>query len=160
MFSDLMAYIWDHSNGNVELKQAIDDYYVKGMGVMMAYIDPNADFGSGEVKLKSLDPLELFIDPSSKDPFCRDAANILVGKLISQTQLIDMYPEFETQIRESTETSYLNTTSESRYGLRSEDVTLKRRSVGDSITDERELELFERYSKVKQPYYKIFDQLS
>ena len=160
MFSDLMAYIWDHSNGNVELKQAIDDYYVKGMGVMMAYIDPNADFGSGEVKLKSLDPLELFIDPSSKDPFCRDAANILVGKLISQTQLIDMYPEFETQIKESTETSYLNTTSESRYGLRSEDVTLKRRSVGDSITDERELELFERYSKVKQPYYKIYDPLS
>ena len=160
MFSDLMAYIWDHSNGNVELKQAIDDYYVKGMGVMMAYIDPNADFGSGEVKLKSLDPLELFIDPSSKDPFCRDAANILVGKLISQTQLIDMYPEFETQIRESSETSHLNTTSESRYGLRSEDVTLKRRSVGDSITDERELELFERYSKVKQPYYKIYDPLS
>ena len=160
MFSDLMAYIWDHSNGNVELKQAIDDYYVKGMGVMMAYIDPNADFGSGEVKLKSLDPLELFIDPSSKDPFCRDAANILVGKLISQTQLIDMYPEFETQIRESAETSHLNTTSESRYGLRSEDVTLKRRSVGDSITDERELELFERYSKVKQPYYKIYDPLS
>ena len=38
MFSDLMAYIWDHSNGNVELKQAIDDYYVKGMGVMMSYL--------------------------------------------------------------------------------------------------------------------------
>ena len=28
MFSDIMAYIWDQSNGNVELKQAIDDYYV------------------------------------------------------------------------------------------------------------------------------------
>lgn len=69
MFSDIMAYIWDNSNGNVELKQAIDDYYVKGMGVMMAHIDPDADFGSGEVKLTSIDPLELFIDPTSKDPF-------------------------------------------------------------------------------------------
>jgi len=160
MFSDLMAYIWDHSNGNVELKQAIDDYYVKGMGVMMAHIDPDADFGAGEVKLKSIDPLELYIDPSSKDPFARDAAHIIVGKIISQTQLIETYPEFEEHIREATETNYINIASESRYSLKSEDVTLKRRISGTTITDERELELFERYSKIKRPYYKIYDPLS
>ena len=34
MFSDLMAYIWDQSSGNVELKQAIDDYYVKGLSLI------------------------------------------------------------------------------------------------------------------------------
>jgi len=160
MFSDLMAYIWDHSSGNVELKQAIDDYYVKGMGVMMAHIDPDADFGAGEVKLKSIDPLELYIDPSSKDPFARDAAHIIVGKIISQTQLIETYPEFEEHIREATETNYINIASESRYSLKSEDVTLKRRISGTTITDERELELFERYSKIKRPYYKIYDPLS
>tara|TARA_R100001594_G_scaffold77860_3_gene112400 strand:- start:2310 stop:4532 length:2223 start_codon:yes stop_codon:yes gene_type:complete len=160
MFSDLMAYIWDHSNGNVELKQAIDDYYVKGMGVMMAYINPNADFGAGEVTLKSLDPLELFIDPSSKDPFARDAAHIVIGKIITQTQLISMYPEFEEVIRESQETNYLNTVSESRHGLVNQDVTLKRRMTGENITEERELELFERYTKIKSPYYKIYDALS
>jgi hypothetical protein len=160
MFSDLMAYIWDHSNGNVELKQAIDDYYVKGMGVMMAYIDPDADFGAGEVKINAIDPLELFIDPSSKDPFCRDAAHIIVGKIITQTQLIAMYPEFEDIIRNSGETSYLNTATNSRHALLNEDVTLKRRLTGQSITEERELELFERYTKIKLPYYKIYDPLS
>ena len=160
MFSDLMAYIWDHSNGNVELKQAIDDYYVKGMGVMMAYIDPDADFGAGEVKINAIDPLELFIDPSSKDPFCRDAAHIIVGKIITQTQLIAMYPEFEDIIRNSSETSYLNTATDSRHALLNEDVTLKRRLTGQSITEERELELFERYTKIKLPYYKIYDPLS
>ena len=160
MFSDIMAYIWDQSNGNVELKQAIDDYYVKGMGVMMTYIDPDADFGSGEVKLKAIDPLEVFIDPSSKDPFCRDAAHIIIGKIVSQTQLVETYPEFEEQIKNSSETSYLNTVSESRYALRDEDVTLKRRMTGASITDERELELFERYTRVKSPYFKIYDPLS
>ena len=160
MFSDLMAYIWDHSNGNVELKQAIDDYYVKGMGVMMAYINPDADFGAGEVSIKAIDPLELFIDPSSKDPFCRDAAHIIVGKIITQTQLIAMYPEFEDIIRNSSETNYLNTASDSRHALMNEDVTLKRRLTGQSITDERELELFERYTKIKLPYYKIYDPLS
>ena len=157
MFSDIMAYIWDNSNGNVELKQAIDDYYVKGMGVMMAYIDPDADFGSGEVKLKSIDPLEIFIDPSTKDPFARDAAHIIIGKIISETALVEFYPEFKDHIKECQETSYLNVTSESRYGLKSEDVTLKRRQTGTSITGERELELFERYTKIKRPYYKIYD---
>tara|TARA_R110002110_G_scaffold133952_8_gene316829 strand:+ start:2973 stop:5198 length:2226 start_codon:yes stop_codon:yes gene_type:complete len=160
MFSDLMAYVWDSSSGNVELKQSVDDYYVKGMGAMMAYIDPNADFGSGEVKVQAIDPLELFIDPSSKDPFCRDAAHIIVGKIITQTQLISMYPEFQETIKESSETSYLNNVSESRYGLNSEDVTLKRRHTGSSITGERELELFERYTKVKNPYFKIYDTRS
>ena len=105
MFSDLMAYVWDSSNGNVELKQSIDDYYVMGMGAMMAYIDPEADFGAGEVKVQAINPLELFIDPSSKDPFCRDAAHIIVGKIVSETQLVSMYPEFESVIRESSETS-------------------------------------------------------
>ena len=160
MFSDIMAYIWDHSNGNVELKQAIDDYYVKGMGAMMAYIDPDADLGAGEVKLKSIDPLELFIDPSSKDPFCRDAAHIIIGKIISETALIEHYPEFADQIRDTAETSYINTTSESRHGLRNEDVTNKRRLTGSQITGERELEVFERYTKVKSSYYKIYDPLS
>ena len=32
VFSDIMSYIWDISNGNNELKQVIDDYYVKGNG--------------------------------------------------------------------------------------------------------------------------------
>ena len=160
MFSDLMAYVWDSSNGNVELKQSIDDYYVMGMGAMMAYIDPEADFGAGEVKVQAINPLELFIDPSSKDPFCRDAAHIIVGKIVSETQLISMYPEFESVIRESSETSYLNTVSESRHSLYSEDVTMKRRQTGSSITGEREIELFERYTKVKNPYFKIYDPRS
>ena len=160
MFSDIMAYIWDNSNGNVELKQAIDDYYVKGMGVMMAHIDPDADFGSGEVKLTSIDPLELFIDPASKDPFCRDAAHMIVGKLVSEAHLIEYYPEFAEQIKEALETSHINIDAESRYGLRNEDVTMKRRMTGSSITGERELELFERYTKVKDPYFKIYDPLS
>jgi len=160
LFSDLMAYVWDGSSGNVELKQSIDDYYVKGMGAMMAYIDPDADFGAGEVKVQAIDPLELFIDPSSKDPFCRDAAHIIVGKIVSETQLISNYAEFKELIKESSETNYLNSVAESRHSLHSEDVTLRRRQTGSSITGERELELFERYTKVKAPYYKIYDPRS
>ena len=157
MFSDIMAYVWDISIGNIELKQAIDDYYVKGMGVMMGYVDPDADYGSGEVKVKSIDPLEVFIDPSSKDSFCRDASNIIVAKIVSEDSLLKAYPEYEEQIKESQETNYINVTSESRYGNESQQVSLSRNMTGTSISGERELELMERYSKTFMPYHKIYD---
>lgn len=157
MFSDIMAYVWDISNGNVELKTAIDDYYVKGMGVLMSYVDPDADFGSGEVKIKSVDPLEVFIDPASKDPFCRDASNIIVAKVVSEDVLIKAYPDYAEMIQECQETSYINIPTESRYGKESQQVTLRRSHTGQSITGERELELMERYSKVFMPYFKVYD---
>lgn len=157
MFSDIMAYVWDISNGNVELKTAIDDYYVKGMGVLMSYVDPDADFGTGEVKMKSVDPLEVFIDPSSKDPFCRDANNIIVAKVVSEDVLLKAYPDYAELIQECQETSYINIPSDSRHGRESQQVTLKRNLTGTSITGERELELMERYSKVFMPYCKVYD---
>ena len=40
VFSDIFQWIWDKSSGDVELKRAIDDYYVGGMGVLQAYQDP------------------------------------------------------------------------------------------------------------------------
>ena len=157
VFSDLMSYIWDTSSGNVELKQCIDDYYVKGMGVMLAYTDPDKDFGRGEVCLKSIDPLEVYFDPSSKDPFARDAGHIIVGKVLTENQLVDSYPEYEELIKEASETKYINLVSESRYGRESQDVTLKSRLSGETRTGDRELELFDRYTKIRIPYMKIYD---
>ena len=161
VFSDLMAWVWDISNGNTELKQAIDDYYVKGMGVMVAYIHPEADFGKGEVFIKSVDPLSVYFDADSQDPFCRDASNIIIAKRMTEKELIEIYPEFEDNIKASAQTSHINEESENRFGLMKEDVLPKSRKQGMLDIDfERELEVFERYTKVKIPYYRIFDPLS
>ena len=158
IFSDLMAYIWDISVGNAELKRCIDDYYVKGMGVMMSYIKPDADFGRGEVMVKSIDPLSVYIDPDAEDPFCRDASNIVVAKRMTEKELIEMYPEFEETIRASQETSHISDYDENRFGLFDEEVVPQSRKQSLlNVDDERELEVFERYTKVKTPYYKIFD---
>ena len=161
VFSDLMAWVWDISNGNTELKQAIDDYYVKGMGVMVAYIHPEADFGKGEVYIKSIDPLSVYFDADSQDPFCRDASNIIIAKRMTEKELIEIYPEFEDNIKASSQTSHINEESENRFGLMKEDVLPKPRKQGMlDIEFERELEVFERYTKVKIPYYRVFDPLS
>jgi len=158
IFSDLMAYIWDISVGNAELKRCIDDYYVKGMGVMMSYIKPDADFGRGEVMVKSIDPLSVYIDPDAEDPFCRDASNIVVAKRMTEKELIEMYPEFEETIRASQETSHISDYDENRFGLFDEEVVPQsRKQALLNVDDERELEVFERYTKIKTPYYKIFD---
>ena len=159
IFSDLMSWVWDISVGNAELKRCIDDYYVKGMGVMMAYIKPDADFGRGEVMVKSIDPLSVYFDPDAEDPFCRDSSNIVVAKRMTEKELVEIYPEFEDAIRESQETSHISDFEQNRFGLFDEDVVPQSRK--DSLLqaeDERELEVFERYTKVKIPYYKIFDQ--
>ena len=64
IFSELMTWIWDNSNGNAVLKQIIDDYYVMGMGAMLAYINPTADYGKGDIEIKAISPLDLYIDPA------------------------------------------------------------------------------------------------
>ena len=158
IFSDLMAWVWDISVGNAELKRCIDDYYVKGMGVMMSYIKPDADFGRGEVMVKSIDPLSVYIDPDAEDPFCRDASNIVVAKRMTEKELIEIYPEFEETIRASQETSHISDYDENRFGLFDEEVVPQSRKQSLlNVDDERELEVFERYTKIKTPYYKIFD---
>ena len=158
IFSDLMSWVWDISVGNAELKRCIDDYYVKGMGVMMSYIKPDADFGRGEVMVKSIDPLSVYFDPDSEDPFCRDASNVVVAKRMTEKELVEMYPEFEDAIRESQETSHISDFDQNRFGLFDEDVVPQSRKQSLlNAEDERELEVFERYNKVKTPYYKIFD---
>ena len=158
IFSDLMAYIWDISNGNVALKEAIDDYYVKGMGCVMAYPDPDADLGSGEVLIKSVDPLDVYIDPSSRDTFCSDAHHVLIAKKIMQHELLGQYPEMTDAIKQAKQTSLLNGYDTSRHGLNNELTTPYNRGTSESIADgDRELEVIERYSKAKMPMKKIYD---
>lgn len=94
-FSDLMAYVWNISNGNVELKQAIYDYYKRGLGYMMAYIDPYADFGKGEVLVQSLDTYEVLVDPSSKKRDFSDAAHIIVTQTLTEDEIKYRYPDFK-----------------------------------------------------------------
>ena len=92
--SDLFQYMWQKSSGDEELKRIIDDYYVGGMGVMQVYQDPHADLGKGEVCIKAIDPLDVYIDPNSKDPYARDAGHIIVSKIITDEAAEKIYPEY------------------------------------------------------------------
>jgi len=101
VFSDLFQYMWQYSSGDEELKRIVDDYYVGGMGVMQVYQDPMADLGKGEVCFKAINPLDVYIDPNSKDVYARDAANIVVTKYITDEQAEQLYPDYIDIIKNS-----------------------------------------------------------
>ena len=123
IFSDIMAWIWDNSSANTVLKQVIDDYYVKGMGSMYAYYDPNADYGKGEIMLKSVNPHDLYIDPASKDPFCQDSAHLIIAKKHMRSQLLLEYPDYADAIATAVQTNHISPESTTRFGLHDEQVT-------------------------------------
>jgi hypothetical protein len=92
MFSELLSHIWRVSDGDVQHKVVIDDYYVKGLGYYHLYFDPYADFGKGEIKFVACDPYEVYVDPSSRDPFFRDSAHILIVKMLTSEQIQRFMP--------------------------------------------------------------------
>jgi hypothetical protein len=155
IFSDIMSYIWDKSNGNVELKQIVDDYYVKGMGVMQVYSDPMADFGRGEVCFHSVDPFDVYIDPNASDTFCRDASNIMIAKIFTEPQLIDLYPQTAEMIDDMTQSKNERYPSTNRSGQLDQKIGPTRDNA--YVSEDKYYEVIDRYQKVKLPYYHIMD---
>ena len=161
IMSDLMSWVWDQSTGNTQLKEAIDDYYVKGMGVLQVYVDPNADYGKGEVLVKAIDPLDVYFDPNCTNRFGKDCKSIIVAKKIMRSQMIDSYHDYADIILRAKPTSYISPPSATRFGLLDEQVAGAdaRQQPRDPKVDE-ELEIIERYTKIKQPYWKTYDPYS
>ena len=157
VFSDLLSWVWDQNDGNSILKQVIDDYYVKGIGALMAYADPQADFGKGDIRLASIDPLDLYIDPASRDPYIKDAAHVIIARKMMQSELIKTFPAYSEIIMEATETSYIDKPGASRGQLWHEEVIPHDKAAVRSADDDKQLEVMERYTKVKIPYKRSYD---
>ena len=101
VFNGLLEYMWYISDGTQALRNTIDDYYTMGMGAMMCYIDPLKDFGRGEVVIKDIDPLDVYIDPNSRERLGDDAENIIVSHMFTKEQAMRMYPQYENAIKTS-----------------------------------------------------------
>lgn len=99
VFNGLLEYMWYISDGTQALRNCIDDYYTMGMGAMMCYIDPLKDYGRGEVCIHDIDPLDVYIDPNSRDRLAEDAENIMVSRMFTKEQARQMYPQYEEAIK-------------------------------------------------------------
>ncbi len=157
VFSDLFAWMWDQSSGNEELKRIVDDYYVGGMGVMHVYQDPMADMGKGEVFLKSINPLDVYIDPNSKDVYAKDAAHILVKKFLTDEQAMQIYPDFMDTIMES------DSADIGDEDIPSTGLAATEGQIFDAQEDTQyhtKRKYIERYTKEMHNYYNVYEPFS
>lgn len=92
VFGDAIQHVWHISQADNQYQMTMQDFFVLGAGFMLAYIDPYADEGRGEVMIKSLPPWDVYADPNSREIDLSDAEYILVSRRISREQLLMMFP--------------------------------------------------------------------
>jgi regulator of replication initiation timing len=155
----LLSYMYDVSEGRGEIRQAIDDYYVTGMGVLHVYQDPKLDDGKGEVCFTSVDPLDLYVDPNARDPFFDDAENLIISRRFTKAQVKQMYPTYEKAIQSAEGNFYSDAISTSRADDNAitfpDDITTESEDGGASY-----VRGYERYYKVFEDEYRIYEKYS
>ena len=97
MWRVILSYIWEISDGNAQLKEAIHDHSSSGLGYLYAYIDTESDFGKGEVKFTSINPFRIYVPSTSRDRYFKDADNIILSTILTDEQIVNMYPEIGPQ---------------------------------------------------------------
>lgn len=155
----LLEYVWQISDGEAVMRRVVDDYYVTGMGVALVYQDPMSDLGKGDVKIKDIDPLDVYIDPNSRDPFCSDAENIIISRLFSKDQAKKHEPMFKRDI-ENAESDQISdrpvTDRVGNLGLVFPEETSTRTDVSFGKADEY-IRGYERYQKIIEKRYSVYE---
>ena len=159
--SDLADYIWYNSGGGTLYANAINDSITKSIGYLQVDVDPNADNGMGEVVIKQPEPFDVYPDPKSRDMLFRDAAYVMVRKVLPKAHIHELYPQFKRKINgaSSDEQADYNYSDKNR-GLGQVDFTYKdiqNESVDPKTGESDELmELFEVFEKIKVKYVNVF----
>jgi len=159
----LLEYIWQISDGDQILRNIVDDYYVTGMGCMLVYEDPEADMGKGEVMLKDIDPLNVYVDPNSRERSCSDAENIIVSRLFTKDQAKSLYPMYKKAINNASTDNFdtdrpVTNREDDNEVIFPEDTETKT-TVSFGKGDEY-IRGYERYHKVQENMFRIFESWS
>ena len=162
VFSDMADYVWNLSDGNSLYSNAINDCITKSIGYMLVTVDPDSDNGMCDVMIKQPEPFDVFPDPKSRDILFRDAAYVLIRKVLPKGHLMQLFPEFKTKIKNASSQNSDNNLTEKSDSYR-KDFTLKDIHDGESIKSDGTLdelvEFFEMYEKIKVSYVNVFYQI-
>ena len=155
--ADIADYIWYESDGQSKFSQVINDGITKSVGYFKVYVDAHADHGLGEVMVDTIEPFDIFIDPKSRDIFYRDAAYIMVHKIMPQSHLEKVFPEYANKIKKANASD----TGNFSYSQKAEGSDFQYKEIEDETFDyfgdeDRKLDYYELYEKVKLPYMNVF----
>ena len=158
VFSDMADYIWANSNGQSLLSNCINDAISKSMGYLHITVDKDQDNGMGEVIIHQPDPFDVFVDPKSRDMLFRDAAYIMIKKMLPKSHLKKLFPDSIQKINKASAND-----GEYSLSVRAQDGDQKDILQTDITStydsdgkDEVLIEHFELYEKVKIPYVNMF----
>ena len=154
--NDIADYIWYISDGKQQMHQVINDACTKSVGYMQVYVDGNADQGMGEVKVRNLEPFDVFVDPQARDPLYRDAAFMMVHKIVPRAQLENEFPAHKASIQKS------NSQYPSHFGFtqKAEERDFQYKDISENFSiagdDETLIDYYEMYEKISVPYIHVF----
>ena len=162
VMSSLLAYMYDISDGRSAIRQAVDDYYVMGVGYLHVYQDPMMDMGKGEVCFHDVDPLDVYVDPNSRHRLFDDAENIIISKLFTKEQAKELLHMYKSKIE--------NATSKGAYGnandwnapasIREDDGEVQFPEDVGRLNEKDYIRGYERYYKVDVTEYRTFEAFS
>ena len=152
-----MEYCWDISDGDTEFKQVVHDYSISGLGYFYTYVDPEADFGRGEVKFTHINPFRVYVDPAARNRYFTDASSIILSTIITKDQAVSLYPKLEDVIDDidtmTNEEDYPTSSMKNHSQSFTPDVVKDKDSGGYE-----KYRILERFEKVKVPFYRLFNK--
>jgi regulator of replication initiation timing len=169
LWRTVMSYIWEISDGNTHLKQAIHDHSTTGMGYLYAYIDTEADFGKGEVKFTCVDPFRVYVPSTSRDRWFNDADNIILSTILTGEQVLSLYPELGPQINEETGeeeslikfiSPYLDDDFPTSQNSNQQKTWTPDETKNLESTYNERYQVLERFYKTKVPFYRVVNNSS
>ena len=126
---------------------------------MYVYIDPEADYGRGEIKYTHVDPFRVYVDPASRDRFFQDASGIILSTFLTRQQVIDLYPQLEESIDD------IEVSKDSLYGddypsssrKNSQNVLTPAETKNLDYQVNQKYQILDRFYKVRVPFYRLFN---
>jgi len=156
VMSAMLAYMYDISDGRTAVRQMIDDYYVMGLGYIHVYQDPMMDMGKGEVCIHDVDPLDVYVDPNSRDRFFNDAENIIISRLFTREQAANLYPMYEKAIKNAANNAGDYDHDRPETG-RANDMSTHFPEDVDRTDNTEYLRGYERYYKIMVERYRVYE---
>ena len=162
IWKTILEYIWDISKGDTVFKQVVHDYAVQGLGYMYVYMDPEADYGRGEIKYTHVDPFRVYVDPASRDRFFHDASGIILSTFLTRQQVLDLYPQLEESIDDIAvgENSLYGEDYPSSGMKNTQNVLTPAEAKNLDYNVNQKYQILDRFYKVRVPFYRLFNSVS
>lgn len=148
--SRLFDWIFYISKGQTKIERNTKDFCEGGVGCLFTYPDYNADNGKGELKVVDVDPLDVYIDPSTKEPDSSDAGNILISPILSEDKINTTWDVDLTDAEDERIDEYSRQRAETQGQI----------IFASKLSNVKYYRIIERFTKIKVKRYHVYDPTS